>query len=293
MRFLVPFLIFLSVAQADPARVSSPVATEQFHELATSILDQLMAKGITKVGILDLADLRAKFAHVKVRLVDDQIEQIIGSGDAHRTAAVNVPSKKLVYVMYNQWQSSVPEVRPVIALHESLETAGVNDENYQASTLLWTLAQSPTNTPTDTLIRANADNFGVQLKTFTGNPRYFMKKSGGGATGVGGGGDDSCLFLKMIILDLIPMIGADELPAWHANLALIVMYTEIEPNMAPVDGPPVDIDNPDVTRVYRRNPTDEHHWPSFSIDRVLFEKLSVKGRGAVAAHILADLVAQP
>jgi hypothetical protein len=151
-----------------------------------------------------------------------------GSGKAQRQTIMNIPSQHQAIIMASAWAQTPVTVRPILALHESLDLSHYDDENYQLSTTLWQLDQSKDPQELQNRLNSSLADPIRNLKTNKSDPRY-LEKEGGGATGVGSGGDELSIDIKMALLIASNTFYSNHPFAWVANLQKMILNLPIDP----------------------------------------------------------------
>jgi len=282
-------VLFALVLPGLPA-LALQECSDSCHQIALKIPHELISKGITQIGALDLTSLDAKFAQTRVLFVrNDQGETpTIGSGDALRTSAVFFLKQKTVLVMMQDWLDTPAEVRPVTMLHEHLNAAGIDDENYEVSVALNTINSAPEKDSTKRRATSKLSEPMRDLKRRAVEPRYSLpgpngekirgggsaREQSGGATGVGGGGDSAVIELKMTLMTVIERF-TDLTEASRNKLTTDILYMSIEANPGALGQSFTMAANPSATGMV-----------SFVIDKSIWRMSSPTDRGQIAMNIM-------
>lgn len=183
---IVAGLLILAIAYPhQAAAVERDIS--QFVRASQEIPARLLNAGYSKIGRLDIRKLYQQASRVPVIPVDSETMLRLNRGERAGARWQRQGRQSVIYFNAEFWQGdNMPEVRPVIALHEHLGIAGYDDHNYQLSIALWLLSRND-----------------IQLHFTSAEKRTLhddvvtLARSGGGVIGVGGGGDNGSLFIRM------------------------------------------------------------------------------------------------
>ena len=171
-------------------------ANEYFRPLSQLPLDRLIDRGIFKIGSINLKQLRKKIGKVNWDVL--AYGMISGSGDK-RFTAVNYMRDKRVIINRQIFERFADQYNESFLLHEALGAIGINDENYQLSSLIGSLGMEE---DMDVLKRKISEiEKSGSLKTDRRwlEVRYQLEEGG---TIIGGGGDIETINFKTRCLSL-------------------------------------------------------------------------------------------
>lgn len=146
------------------------------------IVEPLLRAGITKIGPFDLQEFHAKAQQVKWWQLKNTPESVKSGSRRHAyydKGSMNVQIAESLPPEAVSYQAE-------LELHEALGAVGEEDGDYQKSTALRVLANTPAGEKRDLLLKNYASLFAV------------LKKEGG--TGVSGGGDSGAVVMKNAVL---------------------------------------------------------------------------------------------
>jgi hypothetical protein len=184
--------IILSLLGPSPARaeLDDQAIIDDFRAVSVEIPQDLLHKGYSRFGRLDLGDLLKSIASTHAGPSATWITRPEGPAtDAeNRSSAQWIRDANGAFILLNKliWLEKPRPVRAVLALHEELGVAGFNDHDYGISSGLWLLTQ-PRLASLSAGEKAGIEN-GITVQ------------SGGGITGVGGGGDEEAVAQKLELL---------------------------------------------------------------------------------------------
>jgi len=241
LRYFANMILAICVSISGSAALAISDCTQSCQDLALKIPHQLVAKGLNKIGKLDLQALDEKFRQGRVVFIRDDLKDtpMIGSGDALRGSAVFFMESKTTAIMMKDWLETPVDVRPVTMLHEFLNFSGIDDEIYQVSAALNELnsVKDPAELK-NILQQQGMMKLLNDLPMRSSAPRYALpgpsgergkslnSKDGGGATAVGGGGDSVAIEAKMTLLAIamqfkdLSEVSRDKLQADILNMSI-------------------------------------------------------------------------
>lgn len=187
-------LMILIVCNISVAFAVTGTPNEIFRPLSKDHVEKVLARGIKKIGKLDLKKLSKELDKVEWRTFD--LGFLAGSGGV-RTTSIYLVEKKMVVINILALNNLVG--KPVhinsLALHEAMGALGYEDENYDLSSAISFLATTHLeNLVTLSYVKNIFSNFTISKEN-----RLYAAKSGG-STVVGGGGDAVIIELKQRLL---------------------------------------------------------------------------------------------
>lgn len=163
------------------------IAISPLQLYASQSLTELTDIGITKVGDLDLNELKQRFLAIQYQTAE--VDDSISNG---RTSAYYLEGQVFSTPGIENYRE---EALRLLALHESLGALGLDDENYQKSVLIESLSKLPSR-----LQQRFLNSLGSKL--VFGRNRLEVSTDGG-ATGIGGGGDITSAWFKYKVIQYL------------------------------------------------------------------------------------------
>lgn len=210
MKISLILLFFIAIFPCNGTTVSFPL-----QDRANNTLLFLIENNITKVGDLDLVDLRRRNNQVMYQPIENSTTIVLTGRDSAFFGNNTIYSE----IEYADTENA--SALNLLALHELLGSQGYNDNEYQLSIYLMLLYSK---------IAHDQNIYGTTQNVL---PNFFFEENlilndvlstSGGSTGIGGGGDLDAALFKFELLSRFPLLST------NLERTLSLINLQFEPN---------------------------------------------------------------